>query len=100
SGIKAANLFGCGVACALVRGSVFEYSAQKVQVVLIKLAVDAPRSLVGRNGVFLLPATTGVVIQVDAGVHGFVHGGDVETWRIGKRRLGRAGGGLSVGQSG
>src|SRR5207237_916796 len=53
-------------------------AAQKVQVVLIEFAVDAPPYLIGRNRIALLPASAGVLVKIHTGVRGFIHGLDIQ----------------------
>src|SRR5271167_1988448 len=69
------------------RRGLFEDAAQIHQIVLVQLAVNAPRDLVGRNGVLLLPAAAGVRVEIDARIDGTVHGGDVETRRVRQHRF-------------
>src|SRR4051812_4849728 len=58
-----------------------------MQVVLVQLAVHAPRTLLGRDRILLLPAAAGVLVEISARVDGLIHGGEVETRRVGKRRF-------------
>src|SRR5207253_2584330 len=63
-----------------------EDSPEVARVLVGHFAVDAPRGLVGRDGVVRYPAAARVLIEVDAGVDLLVHRRDVEARRIGKLR--------------
>jgi len=39
--------------------------------------------LVRRDGILLLPAAAGVLVEIDAGVYGLVHGGEIQAGGVG-----------------
>src|ERR1019366_5536241 len=59
-------------------------SAQVGKVVFIELAVNAPRGLICGNGIFLLPASARIAVEIPARIDGFIHRRRVETWGIGE----------------
>src|SRR5260370_11266193 len=73
-GVEVANFLSDGIAIAAGLGGLVEHAAEESQIVLIELAVDRPGSLIGRDGIFLLPASTGIGIKIHARVDQFVHG--------------------------
>ncbi len=76
-----------------LHGQAIEDAPQHALVVLLHLAVDVPAGLVGGDRVVLLPAAAAVLVEVDAGIDGPVHGRDVEHRRVGQageRRGGRS----------
>ena len=111
-GVVIADLLGDGVR-GLGGGCLFENSPQIVEIILVQLGINVPTDLVGGNGILLLPAAAGVLVEIHAWVQRSVHGrnieaGDVRQGRldstlgrrgriagIGSRRGGRAGGLLS-----
>ena len=86
-----ANLLLRCVATVLLAGKLVEDSPEIALVILRELAVHAPPRLVGRDRVFLHPSATGVLIEVHAGLRGFVHRIHVEARRVRKRISGRSG---------
>ncbi len=66
-------------------GCVLEDSPEELLVLVGELGVDAPGGLVGGDGVVLLPASAGELVEVDAGVDGAVEVGEVERGRVGHR---------------
>ena len=75
-------------------GCVLEDAPEELLVLVGELAVDAPGGLVGGDGVVLLPAAAGELVEVDAGVDGAVEVGEVERGRVGHRLQRLLGGGL------
>src|SRR5262249_16211711 len=67
--------------------SLFQNAAEKVQIVLIQLRVNAPLSLVWWNRIVLLPPSAGVLIEVHTRVCGLIYGFQIQTWRVRKYRL-------------
>src|SRR5207249_4007106 len=68
-----------------------QQSAQECQIVLVELGVNRPRSLVGWDGILLLPSAAGVLVKVDARVDRLVHGADIEAWAVGEDGFFRGG---------
>ena len=77
-----ADLLLVRVAAGGLFGKLVENSPKELLIVLIKLAVDAPARLVGGDGIVLHPSTAGVLVEIDARIGGFIHGGDVEPWCV------------------
>ena len=75
-------------------GCVLEDAPEEVLVVVGELAVDAPGGLVGGDGVVLLPAAAGVLVEVVAGVDGAVEAGEIERGGVGHGLQRLLGGGL------
>src|SRR5271165_154250 len=78
--------------------SLLEDVAQSVQVVLVQCVEAAPPRLVGWNGIVLHPVAAGVLIEIHAGIRGFIHGCYIETGDLfgglgGRRIRGRCLGG-------
>src|SRR5262249_50366808 len=67
--------------------SLFKNAAEKVQIVLIQLRVNAPLSLVWWNRIVLLPPSAGVLIEVHTRVCGLIYGLQIQTWRVTEGRL-------------
>jgi hypothetical protein len=82
--VKFADFLGDRVALACAGGRLLQDAAQEIQVVFVELAVDAPGGLVGRDGILLLPAAAGVLVEIHAGVDGFIDGFEIETGGIGE----------------
>jgi hypothetical protein len=70
--VEVADLLGDGITLHLGR-CLLQNAAQKIQVVFIQLSIDVPGSLVRRNGVIFLPASTRILVKIDAGIGRFVH---------------------------
>ena len=85
-GIVVANLLGDRVP-VLRDGSLLENSAQILQIVFVELAVNAPRGLVRGDGIVLLPAPAGILVEVDTGVRRAIHGADVQAGRVSQSGL-------------
>ncbi len=75
-------------------GCVLQDAPEELLVVVGELGVDAPGGLIGGDGVVLLPAAAGELVEVDAGVDGAVEVGDVERGGVGHRLQRLLGGGL------
>ena len=77
-GIEVADLLGGGIAAGGGLGGRFQNLVEDVAVAIRQFIEAAPHGLVGRNGVVLHPGTAGILIEIDAGVHRFVDGGEIK----------------------
>src|SRR5664280_276500 len=82
---------GVGVIRVLLRAAVAEQgipvenAPQVIEIIFVQLRIDVPTDLVGRNGVLLLPASTGVTVEINARVYRAVHRGNVKAGDVGQR---------------
>src|ERR1039457_1723711 len=75
----------------IVDPRIFENAAQQDSVLVLQLGVHAPRALVRRDRVLLLPSATGVGVEIDTGINTLIHGSDVEPGSVWDRRYRAAG---------
>ncbi len=86
-GVEVADLLSNSIALTARRRGLLQNPVQKIQVVFVQFAVDAPRRLIGRDRIVLLPAPARILVQVHARIDRLVDRFEIQTWRIGKRRL-------------
>src|ERR1035438_5565521 len=93
SRVVIADLAGHAIAPGVWLGGLLQDPAQGLPVALFQLVEAPPAPLIGGNGIGLQPVAASVLVEILAGIGGFIDGLDVETdhGRVGRRWLGERG---------
>ena len=63
-------------------GVLFQNTPKKLLVVVRQLGVNAPRRLIGGDGIVFLPTAASELVEILAGIRCAIEAGHVERWRV------------------